>query len=111
MRRTDPLYVSLGGFVGAVLRWSVGVVVPGELGTLVVNVLGSFALGVLVTAVTSHRLRVLVGTGLLSSFTTYSTFAVETATVAPSLGLANVGANYAFGIAAATLGVAWGRRR
>jgi CrcB protein len=55
--------------------------------------------------------RVLVGTGLLSSFTTYSTFAVETAALAPSMGLVNVGANYALGIVAASLGVAWGRRR
>jgi CrcB protein len=111
MRRTDPLYVSVGGFVGAVLRWTVGVVVTGEPGTLIVNVLGSFALGVLVTVVTTHRVRVLVGTGLLSSFTTYSTFAVETAALAPSMGLVNVGANYALGIVAASLGVAWGRRR
>jgi CrcB protein len=111
MRRLDPLYVGVGGFVGAVLRWGVGVFVPGEPGTLVVNVLGSFALGVLVTVATAHRTRVLLGTGLLSSFTTYSTLAVETAALVPAMGVVNVGANYALGITAAALGVAWGRRR
>jgi CrcB protein len=111
MRRLDPVYVATGGFVGALLRWAVGVAVPGEAGTLVVNVLGSFVLGVLVTLATTHRTRMLVGTGLLSSFTTYSTFAVETATLAPPLGLVNVGANYALGIAAAFAGIAWGTRQ
>jgi CrcB protein len=111
MKRVDPAYVATGGFAGAVLRWAVGVAVPDEPGTLVVNVLGSFALGVLVTYATAHRTRVLLGTGLLSSFTTYSTFAVETSLLAPTVGLVNVGANYALGIAAAFAGLAWGRRR
>jgi CrcB protein len=111
MRRVDPLYVAVGGFVGAILRWGVGVVVPNEPGTLVVNVVGSFALGVLVTVATTHRTRLLVGTGLLSSFTTYSTFAVETAGLVPTMGLVNVGANYTLGIAAAFAGIVWGSRR
>ena len=96
MRPIDPLYVGVGGFVGAVLRWGVGVLVPGAPGTLVVNVLGSVALGALVAVAPSHRTRVLVGTGLLSSFTTYSTFAVETA-LTPEWAAANVLASYALG--------------
>lgn len=111
MKRLDPVYVATGGFLGAFLRWLVGVAVPGEPGTLVVNVVGSFALGVLVTFVTDHRTRLFVGTGLLSSFTTYSTFAVETWALAPTFGLLNVGANYVLGIAAAFAGFAVGERR
>jgi CrcB protein len=111
MKRLDPVYVATGGFLGAFLRWLVGVVVPGAPGTLVVNVVGSFALGVLVTLVTSHRTRLFVGTGLLSSLTTYSTFAVETSALAPTFGLLNVGANYVLGIAAALAGFAVGERR
>ena len=111
MKRLDPVYVATGGFLGAFLRWLVGVAVPGAPGTLVVNVVGSFALGVLVTLVTDHRTRMFVGTGLLSSFTTYSTFAVETWALTPTLGLLNVGANYALGIAAAFAGFAVGARR
>ena len=111
MRRLDPVLVASGGFLGAVLRWGVGVAVPGEAGTLVVNVVGSFVLGLLVTLVTNHRTRIFVGTGLLSSFTTYSTFAVETAALGATMGLLNVGANYALGFAAAMAGIALGARR
>lgn len=111
MKRLDPVYVAGGGFLGALCRWAVGVAVPGEAGTLAVNVLGSFALGLLVTLVTNHRVRVFVGTGLLSSFTTYSTFAVETAALGIVGGMMNVGTNYALGFAAAFAGIALGSRR
>jgi CrcB protein len=108
--RLDPFLVAAGGFVGSVLRYSVGVALPGAAGTLAVNVLGSFALGAMLTLVRRRRVRVLLGTGLLSSFTTYSTFAVETTALGPQFGLVNVGANYALGIAAALLGLAVGGR-
>ena len=110
MKRLDPADVAVGGFLGAILRWAAGVAIPGAAGTLAVNVLGSFALGALVTLVVDHRTRVFVGTGLLSSFTTYSTFAVETAALGPTAGLVNVAANYALGVAAAFAGLAWGAR-
>ncbi|MFC6990073.1 fluoride efflux transporter FluC [Haloplanus sp. GCM10025708] len=109
--RIDPLLVAAGGFVGATLRYGVGLAVPGVTGTLVVNVLGSFALGAVVALMPRHRIQLLVGTGLLSSFTTYSTFAVQTVTLGPELGALNVGANYALGVVAALLGLAAGRRR
>jgi CrcB protein len=111
VKRLDPVYVASGGFLGAALRWSVGVAVPGVAGTLVVNVVGSFVLGLLVTLVTDHRTRIFVGTGLLSSFTTYSTFAVETAALGVTMGAVNVGANYALGFAAAGAGIVVGSRR
>ena len=105
------LLVGVGGFAGAVLRHAVGVALPGNLpwGTLAVNVAGSFALGVLVyearlTGRLGPRTRLLVGTGFLSSFTTYSAFAVETAALSPSLAVANVGANYVLGFAAVLVG-------
>ncbi|SFR34716.1 CrcB family protein [Halogeometricum limi] len=108
--RLDPLLVAAGGFVGAILRYGVDAVLPGVGGTLAVNVLGSFALGALLTVVTRPRVRVLLGTGLLSSFTTYSTFAVQTAALGPTWGLANVGANYALGFVAAVVGLSVGGR-
>lgn len=105
------LLVAVGGFVGAVLRHAVAVALPGGFpwGTLAVNVAGSFALGVLfyedrLTGRLGPRTRLLLGTGLLSSFTTYSAFAVETAALSPSLAAANVGANYALGFAAVLVG-------
>ena len=112
LERMKPvLLVAVGGFAGAVLRHAATVALPGGFpwGTLAVNVAGSFALGILLyEARLAGRLspgtRLLVGTGFLSSFTTYSTFAVETAALSPTLAVANVGANYALGFAAVLAG-------
>jgi CrcB protein len=104
MHRLDLLVVAVGAFVGAVLRYAVGGVVPGVAGTLAANVLGCFALGLLVAAVPRRRVQLLAGTGLLSSFTTYSTFAVETAALTATGAAVNVAANYALGIGAALVG-------
>ncbi|RLM56419.1 CrcB family protein [Halobellus sp. Atlit-31R] len=108
--RLVPVLIALGGFFGATARYLVGTVVAGPSGTLVANVCGSFVLAVAASAVRSSRARFFLATGLLSSFTTYSTFAVETTSLGPTWGLANVGATYAFGFAAAFLGLAVGRR-
>jgi CrcB protein len=103
--------VALGGFAGASLRYAAGVALPGPPATLVVNVLGSVALGALTAAVTDRRVRLVLATGLLSSFTTYSTFAVETASLGPLWGGVNVVANYALGFGGAYLGIEARRRR
>ncbi|MGQ4556731.1 CrcB family protein [Halobellus sp. GM3] len=108
--RLVPALVALGGFLGATARYAVGTVAVGPPGTLLVNVAGSFALALIVGLVRSTRLRIFLTTGLLSSFTTYSTFAVETASLGLPLGILNVGANYALGFAAAFLGLVVGRR-
>ena len=101
--------VAVGGFVGATLRWAVSLLVPGLPGTLAVNAVGSLLLGVLVyeavgTSALADEARTLLGTGFLSSLTTYSTFAVESASVAPPLMVANVVANYALGFAGVLVG-------
>jgi len=76
--------VGLLGGVGAVARLlldgGVSVRFPGSfpLGTLTVNLLGSFALGVLVGAGTGEDALRLLATGLLGSFTTFSTWMLET---------------------------------
>lgn len=103
IQRVRPIIlVALGGFLGATLRYLVGVLAPGLPGTLLVNVLGSTVLGFLAyeavrTDVLSEASRTVLGTGLLSSFTTYSTFAVETVQAAPVVGLLNVLASYSLG--------------
>ncbi|CQH60589.1 putative fluoride ion transport protein CrcB [Halobacterium hubeiense] len=102
--------VAVGGFAGANVRYAVALLAPGLPGTLAVNAVGSFALGALVYAAAERdalgeRARRLLGTGFLSSLTTYSTFAVQTAGAPPALMVANVAANYALGF----LGVAVGR--
>ncbi|MFW6018661.1 MAG: fluoride efflux transporter CrcB [Halapricum sp.] len=108
LARAEPLLlIAVGGFVGATLRYAISTALPGGFpwGTLTVNVLGSFALGLLLyearlTGLLSAETRLILGTGLLSSFTTYSTFAVETATLDPVTAVLNVFANYALGFVA-----------
>lgn len=103
------ILVALGGFFGATARYGVGLVHPGSPGTFVANVTGSFFLGFVVyeamyTDYFSERGRLLVSTGFLSSYTTYSTFAYESVVVEPVLGLLNVGASYTFGFVGVLLG-------
>lgn len=110
MDRTAPLLVAGGGFVGALARYAVALAVGGPAATLAVNVGGSLALGVLVARVPGRRRQLLVGTGLLSSFTTFSTFAAETVALGPVGGAANVAATYLLGVTAALVGLTAGRR-
>lgn len=106
-RLVPLLLVGLGGFGGASLRHLVSLGLPATfpVGTLVVNVLGSFALGLLLydarlLGSVGAETRLAVGTGFLSSFTTYSTFAFETASLSPGAATMNVAMNYALGVAA-----------
>jgi len=106
--------IGIGGFAGSNLRYFVGSLVPGLQGTLVVNALGSFALGFLLyeamhLGVLSGETKVAAATGFLSSFTTYSTFAHQTATLSPRLAVANVAASYGLGLLAVAGGVALAR--
>ena len=95
--------IGIGGFAGSNLRYFVGSLVPGLPGTLLVNTLGSFALGFILyeaihLGVLATETKVAATTGFLSSFTTYSTFAVETA-LSPQLAVLNVVASYTLGFA------------
>lgn len=86
------LLVALGGAVGSVCRYLVGV---GALrlmgpsfpwGTLAVNVAGSFAIGILAELIVtrfgaSAELRLLLITGFLGGFTTFSAFALDAVTL------------------------------
>lgn len=108
--------VAVGGFVGSNLRYLVGLLAPGIPGTLLVNALGSALLGVLLYAgryagTLSPETRTVLATGLLASFTTYSTFALETVQAAgPAWMAANVVASYALGFAGVLAGRALARR-
>lgn len=82
------LAVGAGGFVGAVLRWLIGLI-PVEMKsgfpikTLAVNIVGCFAIG-LITVLAAKlfpdntRLSLFLKTGICGGFTTFSTFALET---------------------------------
>ena len=73
-------YVAIGGAIGAVLRYAVGLVISFPYGALLVNVLGSFLIGlalILLVEKGLDRFQPLVMTGVLGGFTTYSTFSLD----------------------------------
>lgn len=100
--------IAVGGFGGAITRYGADVLVGGDLlPTFAVNVLGSFLLGLLVydaleSPGVDSRIRLLFGTGFLSSFTTYSTFVADVV-AAPEFALLYVGGSYAIGFGAVLL--------
>ncbi|GAY12854.1 fluoride efflux transporter CrcB [Pseudonocardia sp. N23] len=79
--------VAVGGAIGALARWAVGLGLPTPTGTFPwatfwINVLGCFLIGVVVVTVTeltdAHPLvRPFLATGILGGFTTFSTYAVD----------------------------------
>ena len=82
------------------------------LGTLTVNVIGSLALGLLTGLAVTGDTLLLVGTGFLGAFTTFSTWMVETEWLAgrgrPVLALAYIGLSLGLGLAACGAGWAVG---
>lgn len=83
------LLICLGGAIGTGARYMFAVWMPRTIGTglpygtLLVNVTGSFLLGLLMqlslsTQMVSADLRLILGTGILGGFTTYSAFNHET---------------------------------
>lgn len=83
------IYVGLAGAVGALARYGLGMMVDSigpsafPVSTLLINLIGSFLLGWLThmflrTGKLSPQFVTIVGTGMIGSFTTFSTFSVET---------------------------------
>jgi fluoride exporter len=82
VKRTVAL-VAVGGVVGALARYGLGVAFPTAPGrfpwtTFAVNVSGCLLIGVLISVVGTHQvLRPLLGTGVLGGYTTFSTYIVD----------------------------------
>lgn len=118
------VYIAIGAALGANARFLVGQLAAARwgayfpLGTLAVNVTGSLALG-FVAALSADRvmvspeLRLLVAVGFLGSYTTFSSYTVESLALlqggAVWLALLNVAGNNLLGLGCAVLGFALAR--
>lgn len=114
--------VALGGTIGTGVREGLSLVIPSAgafpLGIFIINITGAFALGVALEILVRlgpdeghrRRLRLLVGTGFMGGYTTYSSFAVGAAQAITG-GHAGIGILYGVlsilaGAAAAFAGIA-----
>jgi CrcB protein len=106
------------GGLGAIARYLVDSAIQARvrsefpLGTLLVNLGGCMALGLLTGLGASHGVSLLLGTATLGSYTTFSTWMLETHRPAqdgePGLALGNVTVSLVAGFACAALGHAIG---
>ncbi|MCX7835943.1 MAG: fluoride efflux transporter CrcB [bacterium] len=120
----QTLWVFIGGGLGAILRYGMGGMVYRWLppsfpfGTLLVNVMGSFWIGFIMVLALDRvyippQLRIFLTTGILSGFTTFSTFSYETVLMIREMeylqALANVVLNLIFCLVATYLGMVLGK--
>jgi CrcB protein len=78
MSQTIPL-IALGGAIGSVLRYLMVAAIGAPWGTAAVNVLGSFAIGAIFILLDARAgWQLLLMTGLLGGFTTFSAFSLDT---------------------------------
>jgi len=118
------LYIGIGGFMGASSRYLLSKwieikwdsLIPN--GTLVVNTVGSFLIGFLMILflekVTGFsNLKILLTTGFLGAFTTFSTFSYETMVLLEEKSFLmagiNIFGNLTLGILAVLIGIIAGR--
>jgi len=111
---TSLLCVALGGAAGSVARYLVSIAALALFGagfpwgTLAVNVVGSAAIGVAAGLGLEGPARLLLVTGFLGGFTTFSAFSLETGALferSPALAVLYVLASVGLGLAA--FGLAW----
>ncbi len=110
------LWIAVGalGGLGALLRFAIDAVVSANtgaqfpLGTLLVNLSGALLLGVLVGIALSGDAYLLAGTAAIGSYTTFSTWMLESHRLAEDgrrwLLTANVAVSLLAGVGAAVLG-------
>ena len=118
------LWISAGGALGTAARyllsgWLLRVLGPAfPYGTLAVNLIGSFLLGTIMhvglqTTLLTPTARLVLATGVMGGFTTYSTFNYETLQYLEAGAWAMAGLNITstllLCLAAGALGVALGR--
>jgi CrcB protein len=112
------LGVGLLGGCGALARFGLTLLVADRLhphlpmGTLVVNLSGAFLLGLLAGGAIEGDARLLLGAGAIGSYTTFSTWMLETQRIDEAgkrrTAVANIVLSVVLGLAAAALGHALG---
>lgn len=113
------LFVGVGGFIGACLRYLITLISPKlfgtvfPYGTLIVNVTGGFLIGFimelsLTTGSVSPNLRLFLTTGIMGGLTTFSTFSYDTVSIFNEgnymLGMLNIVLNLCFSLLGVVLG-------
>jgi len=112
--------VAILGGCGALARFGLTLLVADRfhphlpLGTMAVNVSGAFLLGLLAGASLDGDARLLLGVGAIGSYTTFSTWMLETQRIDEAgkrrLATINVVLSIALGLGAAALGRALGQQ-
>ena len=113
------LGIAIAGALGAAARLVIdGVILTRTggrlpLGTAVINLSGAFVLGILAGAGVGHSVALVVGTGFVGAYTTFSTWMLETLSLGESgrlrASVANVVGQVVAGLALAALGFMLGR--
>ncbi|MEA3179548.1 MAG: fluoride exporter [Gammaproteobacteria bacterium] len=118
------LLVAIGGAFGSIARYLMASSIQTAtgwqfpIGTVLVNILGCFLIGILYVLLVArpdprHDLRALLMVGVMGGFTTFSSFSLETVTMAMNGNYTGATLNVVISVAAClvgtVLGVALGR--
>jgi CrcB protein len=113
------LLVAVGGAVGSVARYLMASSIQTAtgwnfpLGTVLVNVLGCFLIGIMYVLLVArpdprHDLRALLMVGVMGGFTTFSSFSLETVTMAMSGNIGGATLNVVISVVACLVGTILG---
>jgi fluoride exporter len=107
--------IAIAGSLGALARYGIGVLIGHRsfpYATMFINILGCFAIGFVLTTMAAQKISPLWGTvitiGFLGAFTTFSTFAWDSFSLARAnnwtASVLNISVSVAVGIFAASMG-------
>ncbi|PEB49132.1 fluoride efflux transporter CrcB [Bacillus pseudomycoides] len=119
MTEYHALLVAIGGFFGAITRFGISNwfkkrnAISFPIATFLINITGAFLLGYIVGKGIDKSWQLLLGTGFMGAFTTFSTFKLESIQLFTNkkfgVSFLYLGATYSIGILLAFLGMKLGR--
>ncbi len=127
MRAVDVMWVGIGGGLGSLLRWRLGLLISSwtamrfRLGTFVINITGAFVMAYLSTAYViqwheryENMMAALILTGALGGYTTFSTMQLDAVQMSEEdrhgLAVVYLVLSIGVGLVAAVAGAALGSR-